>query len=203
MATRQKEPLRPLRPEEYASLERVVRRGSARVDQVRRAQALRAVARGASLTHAARGAGFGSHTAVAKVVARFNQQGVAALTIRSGRGRKQRYDMQARARIVALAQQEPRRREDETATWSLSTLQGALRGQGFPQVGTSTIRRVLQEAGSSYQRTRTWRPTGTVQHTRKNGVVPVADPRTEEKKPDDAGVSPERGGGRQPRVVSR
>jgi len=182
MTTRQKAPLRPLQPTEYAALERVVRQGSARMDQVRRAQALLAVARGASLTHAAQAAGFGSHTAVAKVVARFNQDGMAALTIRSGRGRKPRDDMQARARIVALAQGEPRRREDKTATWSLSTLQGALRGQGFPQVGTSTIRRVLQEAGSSYQRTRTWCPTGTAQRTRKNGVVPVVDPRTEEKK---------------------
>ncbi len=182
MATRQKESLRPLQPEEYVMLERVVHQGSARMDQVRRAQAVLAVARGASLTHAARAAGFGSHTAVAKVVGRFNQQGLAALTIRSGRGRKPRYDMQARAQIVAVAQQEPRRREDNTATWSLSTLQSALRRQGFPQVGTSTIRRVLQEAGSSYQRTRTWCPTGTAWRTRKDGVAQVIDPCTEEKK---------------------
>jgi hypothetical protein len=49
-------------------------------------------------------------------------------------------------------------------------------------VGTSTIRRVLQAAGSSYQRTRTWCPTGTAQRTRKAGVVTVVDPKTEQKR---------------------
>jgi hypothetical protein len=52
----------------------------------------------------------------------------------------------------------------------------------FPKVGTSTIRRVLQDAGSSYQRTRTWCPTGTAQRKRKAGVVTVVDPQTEVKK---------------------
>jgi hypothetical protein len=32
---------------------------------------------------------------------------------------------------------------------------------------------VLQDAGSSYQRTRTWCPTGTAQRKRKSGVVTV------------------------------
>jgi hypothetical protein len=53
---------------------------------------------------------------------------------------------------------------------------------GLPRVGTSTIRRVLQDAGSSYQRTRTWCPTGTAQRKRKSGVVTVVDPNTEEKR---------------------
>jgi hypothetical protein len=57
-----------------------------------------------------------------------------------------------------------------------------LRQAGLPRVGTSTIRRVLQAAGSSYQRTRTWCPTGTAQRKRKSGVVTVVDPKTEEKR---------------------
>jgi hypothetical protein len=61
-------------------------------------------------------------------------------------------------------------------------LQRALRRSGLPQVGTSTIRRVLQAAGSSYQRTRTWCPTGTAHRKRKSGVVTVIDPKTEEKR---------------------
>src|SRR5207245_554616 len=83
---------------------------------------------------------------------------------------------------VATAQREPDRRTDGTATWSLSTLQRTLRQRGFPRVGTSTIRRVLRDAGSSYQRTRTWCPTGTAQRKRKSGVVTVVDPKTEEKR---------------------
>jgi hypothetical protein len=46
----------------------------------------------------------------------------------------------------------------------------------------TTIRRVLHDAGSSYQRTRTWCPTGTAQRKRKAGVVQVVDPQTEEKR---------------------
>src|SRR5207302_2021008 len=92
------------------------------------------------------------------------------------------YAATARAQMVATAQRSPNRRTDGTATWSLSTLQRSLRKEDFPKLGTSTIRRVLQDAGSSYQRTRTWCPTGTAQRKRKAGVVTVIDPHTEEKR---------------------
>jgi len=52
----------------------------------------------------------------------------------------------------------------------------------LPRVGATTIRRVLHDAGSSYQRTRTWCPTGTAVRKRKDGPVRVIDPQTEEKK---------------------
>lgn len=80
------------------------------------------------------------------------------------------------------AQAQPERQQDGTASWSLGTLQRRLRRDGMGRVGTSTIRRVLQDAGSSYQRTRTWCPTGTAQRVRKRGVVTVVDPQTEEKR---------------------
>jgi hypothetical protein len=57
-----------------------------------------------------------------------------------------------------------------------------LRRESFPRVGATTIRRVLGDAGSSFQKTRTWCPTGTAQRKRKSGVVTVVDPRTEEKR---------------------
>ena len=182
MATPQKEPLRPLTSEEQAALGRVVRAGSARVDRVRRATALLAVAQGQPFARAARQAGYRSGTAVAELVGRFNRQGLAALSIAAGRGRKPTYDPAARAQIVATAQRAPDRREDGTATWSLSTLQRTLRREGLPAVGASTIRGVLQEAGSSYQQTRTWCPTGTALRTRKGGVARVVDPQTELKR---------------------
>lgn len=121
-------------------------------------------------------------TTVAELVSRFNGQGLGALRIAVGRGRRVTYDTQARARIVAVAQQEPRRHEDQTATWSLTTLQRRLRQEGLPHIGATTIRRVLHEAGSSYQRTRTWCPTGSALRVRKAGVVRVTDPLTQEKK---------------------
>jgi transposase len=182
MATPQKEPLRAVTPEEQAALERLARSSSERVDRVRRATALLAVVRGQGFAAAARQASFGSSTTVAKLVARFNQRGLAAVSIAAGRGRKPTYDPAARARVVATAQRPPDRKTDGTATWSLSTLERTLRREAFPRLGATTIRRVLEAAGSSYQKTRTWCPTGTAERKRKSGIVRVTDPRTEQKR---------------------
>jgi len=182
MAPSPKEPLRPLRSAEQHTLERITHATSERVDRVRRAAAILLVAQGQSLSQAARQAGWRSPRGVALLVARFNRHGVDALEIAAGRGRHPTYDTGARAQIIRIAQQPPRRSEDRTATWSLRTLQRRLRREGSPAIGTSTIRRVLQDAGSSYQRTRTWCPTGTALRQRKAGVVQVVDPQTEEKK---------------------
>lgn len=182
MARPQKTALRPLTAEEQRVLERLVKATSERVDRVRRATSLLAVTHGASFAAAARRAGLRSGTAVANLVGRFNQHGLAAVNIDPGRGRKPTYDAAARAEIVATAQHAPERRADGTATWSLSTLQRAVRKNTYPRIGATTIRRVLEEAGSSYQRTRSWCPTGTAQRVRKSGVVTVVDPKTEEKR---------------------
>lgn len=182
MATPQKAPLRGVTTEERAALERITKASSERRDRVRRAQAVLAVAQGAPFVQAARQAGFASGTAVAELVARFNEQGLRALTIAPGRGRRPAYDPAARTRIVATAQRAPDRRTDGTGTWSLSTLERTLRRDSLPRVGATTIRRVLHAAGSSYQRTRTWCPTGTAQRVRKAGVVRVVDPQTEQKR---------------------
>ena len=165
MPTPQREPLRRLSRAERAALQRIAKSTSERVDQVRRATALLAVARTGVFIHAAREAGLHSGTTVADLVARFNRHGLAAVRIARGRGRRPMYAASARAQIVATAQRSPNRRTGS-----------------FPTLGTSTIRRVLQDAGSSYQRTRTWCPTGTAQRKRKAGVVTVVDPQTEVKR---------------------
>jgi transposase len=182
MSTAPKEPLRVVTLEERRTLERMAKATSERVDRVRRALALLAVADGKPFAEAARQAGFLSGSAVAALVRRFNHHGFTALTIAPGRGRKPTYDQEARSQIVAVAQRSPDRREDGTATWSLSTLERRLRRDGLTKVGATTIRRVLHEAGASWQRTRTWCPTGTAQRKRKAGVVTVVDPQTEEKR---------------------
>ena len=182
MAPPQKVVLRTFTPEERASLERLGKATSERVDCVRRATALLAVAYGASFVGAARQVGLRSGTTVGNLVDRFNHDGLAAVRIQAGRGRKPTYDRVARSEIIATAQRAPERRADGTATWSLSMLQRALRKDRYPRIGTNTIRRVLEQAGSSYQRTRSWCPTGTAQRVRKSGVVTVVDPQTEEKR---------------------
>ncbi len=182
MAAMQKERLRPLTIAEPGELQAIVRASSERVDRVQRATALLAVAGGQTFTAAAAAAGYRSPGAVTYLVRRFNRAGLAALAIASGRGRRPTYDAAARARIVATAQRPPDRKADGTATWSLSTLERTVRREGLPRVGATTIRRVLHDAGSAYQRTRTWCPTGTAQRKRKAGVVQVVDPQTEERR---------------------
>ena len=179
MPTPPREPLRRLSHAEQAALRHLVNSSSERVDHVRRATALLAVARGEACIQAARQAGLRSGTTVADLVARFNRHRLAALRIAGGRGRKPTYAASERARSVATAQRQPTRRTEGTATWSLSTSQRSLRTAGFAKLGTSPIRRVLQDAGSSYQRTRTWCPTGTAPRTREAGVVTVTDPHAE------------------------
>jgi Homeodomain-like domain len=149
MAPPQKVPLRPLTAAERTSLARLRQASSARVDRVRRAAALLAVAQGRSFAPAAQQAGFKSGRAVASLVGRFNERGLAALAIVPGRGRRPTSGLAARAQIGATAQRPPARKADGTATWARSTLERRLRRDGLPQVGATTIRRVLQAAGSS------------------------------------------------------
>jgi len=58
-------------------------------------------------------------------------------------------------------------------------MQRALRNDKYPRIGVTTIRRAPEQAGSSYQRTRSWCPTGTAKRVRNSGIVTVVDPQTE------------------------
>jgi len=184
MPAHQKVPLRPLFPLEEQELQRIVKASSERRDRARRAQALLLVAAGRSFSQAAATAGFQTGDSVAQLVTRFNQQGLAALDIAAGRGRQLQYPSTLRSHILHKVQSPPDRRADGTATWSLATLEQALRAEGgdLAAVSATTIRRVLHAADYSYQRTRTWCPTGTAQRQRKEGVVTVVDPEAEVKK---------------------
>jgi transposase len=81
-------------------------------------------------------------------------------------------------------ERQPDRERDGTATWSLSTLRQALRQapDGLPNVSIDTIRRVLRDAGWTWQKNRTWCKTGTVTRKRKGEIVEVTDPEAEAKK---------------------
>jgi transposase len=181
MGRPRKEELRELKEEEQQELKRVVKATSERVDTVKRAKALLAVAAGATLTAAGQQAAL-SREAVAQMVMRFNRRGLAVLEIAAGRGRKPTYTSQQRARVLAEVQREPDREKDQTATWSLMLLRDALRKTDLPQIAAETIREVLHEAGYSYQRTRTWCRTGYALRVRKSGTVTVYDLETPEKK---------------------
>jgi hypothetical protein len=184
MTRRQKDPLRPLSAVERDELERVSRSGSDRADRVAHAKTLLAVAAGARLSDAARASGRRSRHAVAHLVTRFNALGLAALDRRHGGGSAIKYGPTERERVLQEFRRSPDRERDGTATWSLTTLQRALRTapDGLPQITTRTILLILWDAGYSWQENRTWCQTGTVVRKRKAGPVLVTDPDTTPKK---------------------
>jgi transposase len=179
MSRRQKDPLRPLSEAERRSLSRLSRSQSAPAAQVARARALLAVAGGQSYTAAAQLVGRDVGDTVARWVAGFNRDGLAALVPHHGGGHRVRYGEAEQRRILAEVARTPERARDGTATWSLTTLRDALRRAegGLPGISTYTIGRVLHAAGYSWQKGRSWCGTGVVVRKRKHaGPVTVTDP---------------------------
>jgi transposase len=175
---RQQDPLRVVSEDERAVLVHVSRSGCEAAAVVARAKALLAVADGATYTAVAQLAGRRSGDAVGRLVARFNADGLDALAPRHGGGQPARYSSPERERILLEARRTPQHEPEGTATWSLVTLQRALRRapDGLPAVSTFTIWCVLRDAGWTWQRTRTWRPTGAAVRKRKHGpAVTVHD----------------------------
>jgi transposase len=184
MSRRQKDPLRVLTDEERTVLTQISRAQSEPASHVARAKALLIVASGRSYTAAARAAGRRSNDAVSQLVSRFNSEGLAAIEPRQGGGPQIVYGVEEGKRILTEFERQPDREKDGTATWSLSTLQRALREapDGLPNVSTYTILRVLHDAGWTWQKNRTWCKTGSVTRKRKGVAVEVIDPEAEVKK---------------------
>jgi transposase len=180
----QKDPLRRLTAVERRELGRLRRSRSAPAAEVARATLILLVGDGHSYQGAARAVGRRSGDAVAHLVARFNRDGLAAVTPRHGGGRTATYGTAARNRILREVARTPTPDRDGTATWSLSILRRALRAapDGLPRVSTFTIWWVLREAGYTFQRTRTWCPTGQAVRKRKSGRATVTDPDAAAKK---------------------
>lgn len=183
MTRPQKEPLRGLMPQEKERLTQLSRSASQPASQVMRAKILLAVASGKSYTAAAQTVGRRSGDAVAKLVARFNREGLAAVAPRHGGGPAEIYGSLERAKILETIQRVPQVGSEGTNHWSLSGLQRYLRSQGrMPHISTYTLRQVLHAEGWSWQKDRSWYRTGQAVRKRKSGRVIVSDPDTAAKK---------------------
>ena len=178
MSRHQKDPLRPLAPDERIALTRLSRSLSAPAAQGERARALLALAEGASYTAAAHQVGRRHTETRSAWVSRVNREGLAAVRPGHGGGARIRYGADAQQRILAEWARTPQREQDGTATWSLSLRQRALRRapDGLPKVSPYTIGRPLHAAGLSWQKSRTWCQTGVVTRRRKQGTVTLVDP---------------------------
>ena len=184
MSRRQQDPLRPLCEEERNQLCRLCRGRCVPAAPALRARALLAVAAGRGYTEAAALVGRQTGDTVRDWVSRFNREGMAAVIPRHGGGPPIRYGQEQQKRILAELQRTPDRERDGTTTWSLTTLQKALRRapDGLPTISTYTIWTTLQSAGVSWQKSRTWCETGLAVRQRKHEVVAVKDIDTEPKK---------------------
>ena len=184
MARPQKEPLRALSEGEHAELDALARSRSAPADRIARAKQILAVANGAYLKHAIQCANRRSRQALALLIQRFNREGMTAIYGHHGGGPSVRYGPTQQERILKEFARAPDREKDQTASWSLTTLQRALRGapDGLPTISTYVIFQVLHQAGYTWQKDRTWCDTGIVERKRKEGAVKVTDPDADKKR---------------------
>lgn len=179
-----KDPLRELTAEERKILERISVSSSEPAGLVARARVLLALANGTTIAGAAHAGGRSTRWGVKKLVKRFNERGLSVLEARHGGGPGIRYGPTERERILREFRRKPDLEQDGTNTWSLTTLQRALRKaeDGLPEVSTFVIQQTLHQAGLSWQRSRTWCQTGEVLRKRKEGVVRVVDPQMAKKR---------------------
>lgn len=158
MGIQQKVPLRQLTPHEREELSQKVASSEERVDVVKKAKALLAVADGYTFTAAGTQAGM-SHTGVSQLIERFNTRGLGALSIAPGRGRKPTYTSQDHELILQEVLRCPHLDTDQGTVWSLPLLRRSLRAKGLPHICSETIRLVLQTHGWKFQGSRTWHQT--------------------------------------------
>src|SRR5579859_5379643 len=184
MSRQKGHPLRQLSEDEQVELRAISHERTAPAEWVIRAKIILSVSQGKDYQAAAAEVGRRDGDRVSALVKRFNEEGSAALASRHGGGPAVKYGVAERERILREVQRTPTCEQDGTATWSLSTLQRCLREaeDGLPQVSEFTIRKVLLEAGYSWQGSRTWCQTGQVVRQRKAGAVVVTDPDSEAKK---------------------
>jgi transposase len=175
--------MRELTSEEREGLKRVARSRTEAAEMVGRARSLLAVADGGGFAAGARAGGRASGYGVGKLVARFNQDGLNALQTKPSHGHRMTYRAEQRALVVEEFRRVPDREVDGTGTWSLTTLQRAVRKRpGLEQISRDTICGVLHAAGLTWQRDRTWCETGVSVRKSKHGKRVVVDPDAEAKK---------------------
>jgi transposase len=119
------QPLRPLTDTERNELTRVSHAPSERQNRHQRAVALLSVEAGKTLMDATKVAGWKAPKTISRLIRRFNERGLAALDDLPRSVHPRRYGLSERARIVQELRRSPLRKEDGTATWSLTTLRCA------------------------------------------------------------------------------
>ncbi|MGW4489476.1 IS630 family transposase [Amycolatopsis sp. NPDC004368] len=94
---------------------------------------------------------------VREVIHAFNEQGFAALDPKWNGGRPAKFGPAARELLCRIARSAPCELGQPFTTWSLTKLVAYLRKHHRLAVSAETARRILNTAGVSWQRTKTWK----------------------------------------------
>jgi transposase len=106
-----------------------------------------------------------------ETISAFNERGLAVLQRRFSPGRPPKFTDDDKWAIIEIATSRPRDLGLPFSRWSLSKLRGYLIAQGAVEtIGLSWLRRILQDADLSYQKTRTWKESNDPKfQSKKNG----------------------------------
>jgi transposase len=155
----------PLEPEQAQRLVRLTRRSTDRV-RLRRAGIVLASVQGRNVTQIAEMFA-ASPGYVREVIHTFNDKGFAALDPKWSGGRPRKFGPVARELICRIARTAPSALGQPFTTWSLSKLVAYLAAHKRLVVSAETVRRVLREAGISWQRMKTWKASRDPDFTAK------------------------------------
>src|SRR6266568_180768 len=114
--------MRQLTQHEREEFSRKAISSSERMDVVKKAKAILAVADGFTLTEAGKQAEM-SREEISQLLKRFDQRGLEVLVIAPGRGRKPTYTTQDHEQILQEVQRHPNWETDQGIVWSLPLLQ--------------------------------------------------------------------------------
>src|SRR3954471_9149379 len=146
--------VRSLEPDEAQRLVKITRTARDRV-RLRRAGIVLASVQGRSAAEAA--AMFAATATYAReVIHAFNEKGFAALDPKWSGGRPRRFGPPARETVCRVAKTPPHKLGRPFTTWSLSKLVEYLAEHKHITISTESVRKILQDAGVSWQATKTW-----------------------------------------------
>jgi transposase len=146
--------VRELSPEEGARLKSISRRAKYQSERQRAMILLASSTRMSAPQIAAVVRTDESH--VRKVIHAFNQEGFGSLDPDYGGGRPRKTTPEQRDRIVAVARARPDTQGVALTRWSLTKLAAHLAGMGV-LLCPEALRQLLNDAGLSHQRTRSWK----------------------------------------------
>lgn len=158
--------VRELQDSEARKLQQSLRRSKSRT-AIMRSQVVLASAQGFKVPAIARLLGL-CEKSVRETIKGFNEKGTAAVERKYSPGRPPKFTDDVKWAIIEIATSRPKDLRLPFSRWSLSKLREHLvRRRVVKSISLSWLRRILQDAELSFQKTRTWKESKDPQFGRK------------------------------------